>query len=256
MTSLAGLLVVLVASAPGAASAPTVRAELVGDGSRVGVRFVIPRGKHIYWSNPGDSGLPTKVVFSLPPGYRAGPVRWPVPEKFVQPGDITGFGYDRELVLWTDIGMPAGGGKPGSKIAATVTWLECDNRECVAGHAELVAEWPPPAIPQLFDRWSAKLPESGATAKPGGTAGSWEISIPWGRRSGKIRWVAAADPRVAVTDVVIRNGGKSSVVACSVGPVPGVSLPRGEYEIVAAYGTFWGDTKGVAVRVPAGGSGK
>jgi hypothetical protein len=256
MTALAGILVAIATAAPAAAGTPTVRAGLVSDGSRVGVRFVIPRGKHIYWSNPGDSGLPTKVVFSLPPGYRAGPVWWPVPGKFVQPGDIAGFGYDRELLLWTDLEMPAGGGNPGWKVGATVTWLECDNRECVAGRAELASAWPPPAIMGLFGRWSAKLPESGATAKPGSAAGSWEISIPWGGRGGKIRWVAAADPRVAVADVAIRKDGDRMAVVCTVGPVPGASLPRGDYEIMAAYSSFWSGPKGVAVRVPAGGAGK
>jgi hypothetical protein len=254
--ALAGLLVALAAAGPAQAAAPTVHADLVADGNRLGVRFVIPRGKHIYWSNPGDAGLPTKVAFRLPRGLRAGPLRWPVPEAFVQPGDIAGFGYEGGLVLWADLDGPPGSPPAGSKVSASVSWLECDDRECVPGHAELSAAWPIPAIAGLFKRWISRLPESGATAAPSGAPGRWEIAIPWTGRRGKVAWVAASDPRVAVTDVTIRNGRDRSVVICTVGAVPGVSLPPGECEIVAGYGSGSGVTRGKVVRIPVRGPGK
>src|ERR1700735_1486374 len=39
-------------------------------------------GWHIYWRNPGDSGLPTTIHWTLPAGFAAGDIQWPVPERF------------------------------------------------------------------------------------------------------------------------------------------------------------------------------
>ena len=62
------------------ARTPHVRVELVseytaaqpGKVAWVGVHFKHDPHWHTYWTNPGDSGLPTKLVWSLPPGFHAG----------------------------------------------------------------------------------------------------------------------------------------------------------------------------------------
>src|SRR5438270_12165051 len=46
-----------------------------------GVHFVLEPGWHIYWRNPGDSGQPPVFHWQLPPGFSAGEVQWPRPEK-------------------------------------------------------------------------------------------------------------------------------------------------------------------------------
>src|SRR5262249_13582465 len=43
----------------------------------------IKPGWHVYWRNPGDSGLPTAITWQLPAGFGAGEIAWPVPEHFV-----------------------------------------------------------------------------------------------------------------------------------------------------------------------------
>src|SRR6516165_7660149 len=58
----------------------------------VDLRLAIKPGWHVYWRNPGDSGLPTAVDWQLTPGFSAGPISWPVPEHFVQ-SDIGNYGY-------------------------------------------------------------------------------------------------------------------------------------------------------------------
>ncbi|MCX7670685.1 MAG: protein-disulfide reductase DsbD family protein, partial [Anaerolineae bacterium] len=37
---------------------------------------------HTYWKNPGDSGLPTTLEWSLPPGFVAGDIEWPTPVSY------------------------------------------------------------------------------------------------------------------------------------------------------------------------------
>ncbi len=51
-------------------------APVPGQPFRLGLRFRLSPGWHIYWRNPGDSGLPPEISFTLPagaPGRGAGP---------------------------------------------------------------------------------------------------------------------------------------------------------------------------------------
>ena len=52
-----------------------------GDTLWLGARFKILPHWHLYWKNPGDSGAPTLIRWHLPPGWRAGEIRWPVPRR-------------------------------------------------------------------------------------------------------------------------------------------------------------------------------
>src|SRR5881275_1758079 len=52
----------------------------------------IAPGWHTYWRNPGDAGLPTEIAWTLPAGFTAGDIMWPVPERFVVDG-LGNYGY-------------------------------------------------------------------------------------------------------------------------------------------------------------------
>ena len=86
-----------------------VQAELFADVSAIqpgkpfwlGVHITIDPGWHVYWKNPGDAGLPTSATLSLPDGFTAGPLEFPTPSRFEQPGDIVVFGYENSVMLLT-----------------------------------------------------------------------------------------------------------------------------------------------------------
>ena len=46
---------------------------------RLALRQQIEAGWHTYWLNPGDSGLPTTIEWTLPQDFKAGPIAWPIP---------------------------------------------------------------------------------------------------------------------------------------------------------------------------------
>src|SRR5687768_7951944 len=106
-TILAPLLGLLAAPALAQPNQDLVKAKLLADVSAVkpgeaftvGLRLSIEPGWHVYWTNPGDSGAPTSVKLKLPAGFKAGPVQYPVPIRFNQPGDVLGYGYEDELML-------------------------------------------------------------------------------------------------------------------------------------------------------------
>jgi DsbC/DsbD-like thiol-disulfide interchange protein len=119
-----------------------VESDEVGSGAVIypAVHFSIPKPWHIYWKNPGDAGLPTKVEFKLPPGFSAGELIWPPHKTFTQPGGLVGYGYEETVALSAPVQIPAGL-PDGEKfeITAEVRWLACYDR-CIPGRAKLTRE--------------------------------------------------------------------------------------------------------------------
>ena len=122
----------------------------------VDVHFTIKPGWHIYWRNPGDSGLPTAIEWHLPPGFSAGSILWPVPERFVQ-GGIGNYGYAGSA----DLLVPITAAKdlvPGSTagLAGEASWLVCADI-CIPGSAKLSLSLPVAAGPVAADPTVAAL---------------------------------------------------------------------------------------------------
>ncbi|HEY6839696.1 MAG TPA: protein-disulfide reductase DsbD domain-containing protein, partial [Chthoniobacterales bacterium] len=69
-----------------------------GEKFRVGVLYQIEPAWHIYWRYSGDSGLPTKIEWQLPPGFKSGGLQWPLPLREKEPGDLAVFDYTSEVL--------------------------------------------------------------------------------------------------------------------------------------------------------------
>lgn len=113
----------------------------------VGVRLVMNPGWHTYWSHPGDSGLATRIEWTLPAGWKAGDVQWPLPSLFGD-GTVKSYGYANEVLLAAVLRPPANA-KGSADITAKVSWLECEEI-CRPGKATLsltVPVDPAPAQP-------------------------------------------------------------------------------------------------------------
>ncbi|HTW51167.1 MAG TPA: protein-disulfide reductase DsbD domain-containing protein [Stellaceae bacterium] len=96
-------------------------------------------GWHIYWKNPGDSGLPTEIDWALPPGFSAGAIEWPVPEQFLQ-GGIGNYGYAGSTDLVVPIAAPTGlAADAQPHLAATVKYLVC-SEICIPGEAQVALD--------------------------------------------------------------------------------------------------------------------
>ncbi|MCB9764845.1 MAG: hypothetical protein H6739_34030 [Alphaproteobacteria bacterium] len=123
---------------------PPVKARLVADRSApapgaplvIGVLYEIPPEWHIYWANPGDSGLATTASLTAPAGFDAPPEpAYPGPERFVSPGDITSYGYEGTAMLLWRLQVPPEAAGPATFTART-DWLAC-KQICVKGGADL-----------------------------------------------------------------------------------------------------------------------
>lgn len=107
----------------------------------LGVHLKHEPGWHTYWINPGDSGLPTKLSWTLPQGFSAGEIAWPAPTRF-KVDKLYNFGYTGDAVLPIALAVPASV-TPGSTAALAVEakWLVC-HEVCVPGKARLKLDVP------------------------------------------------------------------------------------------------------------------
>src|SRR6516162_5124494 len=153
-----------------------VKAELVAETASVApasilwvdLHLAIKPGWHVYWRNPGDSGLPTTIDWRLPLGFSAGDISWPVPEQFVQ-SDIGNYGYAGSadlLVPITVLKEVAAGGT--AVLMADASWLACAEI-CIPGGAALsltlpvaAGPTPDPAAAALFAAARQRLPVAAA----------------------------------------------------------------------------------------------
>ena len=116
----------------------------------------IEKGWHTYWVNPGDSGLPTTIDWSLPAGFAAGDIAWPTPRR-IPFGPLISYGYEGQVVLPVSIAVPANIAT-GTDVAITghAAWLVCSN-VCVPEEAEIKLVLPAAAGPATPDPANAAI---------------------------------------------------------------------------------------------------
>ena len=129
------LLSVLAFAAPASAQLdrlPKVHVSLIADRDAVrpggtltvAVEEEIREGWHTYWSNPGEAGAATEIKWMLPPGWKAGAIQWPYPQR--EPvGPLMDYGYEGKVRLLVDLQVPADAAPGEANIAALVQYLVC-----------------------------------------------------------------------------------------------------------------------------------
>jgi thiol:disulfide interchange protein/DsbC/DsbD-like thiol-disulfide interchange protein len=127
---------------------------------RLGLRFQLAPGWHIYWKNPGEAGAPPTLHLDLPQGAGSGDFAWPAPER-ISEGPVVVFGYTGDVLLPLPLSPPSRGNAPLA-ISAHATWLVCA-RICVPEeanfHLDLPAGHPAPAAEAaLFAAADARMP--------------------------------------------------------------------------------------------------
>jgi thiol:disulfide interchange protein/DsbC/DsbD-like thiol-disulfide interchange protein len=138
---------------PAEATTPQVRVRLLaasdavhpGEPILLGIEQKLQPHWHTYWINPGDTGMPTRVDWTLPAGANAGPLQWPVPARF-RTGPVTSYGYENRVTLLARVTVPADAKAGGTfPVHARVSWLVCKD-VCIPQHAELGLALPVQAI--------------------------------------------------------------------------------------------------------------
>lgn len=142
----------------------------------VALRQKVDDGWHTYWRNPGDSGQPTEIAWTLPAGWQAGDIVWPTPTR-MPIGPLLNYGYSGDFLLPVPIQVPASA-KPGSTVTlkARADFLVCE-QTCVPEFAELSIDLPVVAgTPKADAAWGEKIAATLAAApKAAGLKGVWAL---------------------------------------------------------------------------------
>ncbi len=127
---------------------PHIKVQLVSDHQSVspgaaftlGVKFMPEPGWHIYWRNPGDSGLAPEFSWKVTSGVSVKQPLWPYPER-IEVGPLVNYGYGSVLIPFPSTLSAAA--KPGESLPLMlqVKWLVCKD-ECLPGEAMLELNMP------------------------------------------------------------------------------------------------------------------
>lgn len=93
---------------------------------------------HVYWQNPGDSGLPVKIKWDLPEGFEISDIQWPTPDK-ISYDILVNYGYYNEVTLLQTIKAPATLPEGKITLKAKVNILVC-NEICIPESDELTLD--------------------------------------------------------------------------------------------------------------------
>ena len=124
---------------------------------------------HTYWKNPGDSGLPTTLVWKLPEGISTGEIQWPTPKQ-LKLGPLMNYGYEDTLLLTVPVTVAAGFSAPTVAVKLRAEWLVC-KEVCIPEFGEFTLAVPTAAATaahaDLFSAADARVPKllAQATAK-------------------------------------------------------------------------------------------
>lgn len=130
-----------------------VRAELVaqapggvapGQPLTLGLLLTHQPEWHTYWLNPGDSGLPTQLQWTLPAGVDAGEIAWPVPRK-IPIGNLANYGYEGQVLLPVPMTVSSqfapAPGQTQASFQLHASWLVC-RMECVPEEGSFTLQVP------------------------------------------------------------------------------------------------------------------
>lgn len=76
-----------------------------GEDIRIATTVKLAPHWHVYWSNPGDSGLPVKIDWKLPEGFEISEIKWPVPDK-ISYDILVNYGYYDSVTLIQTLTVP------------------------------------------------------------------------------------------------------------------------------------------------------
>lgn len=251
-----------------------VRARIVTDARSLdpggqltlGVLLEMAPGWHIYWKNPGDSGLATEVQLGLPPGFAAGPLLWPLPIEFSQPGNLIGYGYEGSVLLASEVRVPDRLPAQPLTVKASVSWLACKD-VCVLGSAELEETLPLDVgevaqTAAAITGWRTNLPEpepSGDLPFELSTTGGLDPEARGGELSLWLRWPSAPSgvecfpepgDRLKVSNPKVQTRGSLSRIDVQLTRVGSSDGAAEDLSSLVVFHDASGARRGVEIRVP------
>jgi thiol:disulfide interchange protein DsbD len=227
----------------------------------LGIKVNIDAGYHIYWKNPGDSGIATDVKLTMPDGFKAGDLLFPLPSRLEFPGPVVNYGYTKSVMLMVRVTPPKD--LPVGKsvtISAAGSWLVCDENNCIPGSGNMsvdlpVADTAAPANADDFKEWTSQLPltqdptdiasSSNSLALSNGN-GEASVSIGWKKVPSDLQYFPGPLKTGDVSNVKLTTTGDSTKMTFDVKSFKGDEPVTGLLTFTSAAGT----KVGIEISIP------
>lgn len=174
------------AQAPVASTATLISEEAViapGSTFTVALQLSHPEGWHSYYQHSGGVELPPTVEWTLPEGFSAGPIQWPVPK--VKDGYFgKSFIYEGSPTFLINLTAPASlAAGETITVTAQANWQICQ-QSCIDERKTLSISLPTGPTPQkdpshipLFEKARAAIPAAADGWKFSASPGSADVTI-------------------------------------------------------------------------------
>jgi len=268
-----GLLMSAVIKARAAAPDNLVQPELLADTNgvvpgkafTVGLLLHIAPNWHVYWINPGDAGAATTLKLTLPAGFKVSEVRYPVPQKLPQPGGLTVYAYEKEVMLLVTVTPPRiMKGIQVVPISAEAAWCVCDPSQCILARQNFnisvpVTDAAEPAHDDVFAEWESRVPIAASAAFTGmdvetiyapGSKGGLPTVIAhwrWAPPMATYEWLPGPADDLTVTAKSVQTTGRDTTIILSADPVKGIPPKSSMLSGVLAYYVPDSPARGVAI---------
>ncbi len=100
------------------------------------IKMKVSERWHTYWKNPGEGGIPIEIEAALPDGWKLDEIQYPAPKRLLT-GELPSFGYEGEVIFPVTIHPPKDAQGSLPEIKAKLSWLTCNESNCVPGEAKL-----------------------------------------------------------------------------------------------------------------------
>jgi thiol:disulfide interchange protein DsbD len=137
----------------------TLKAAWLEEGhAKAGVLFELDEGWHLYWRNPGDTGLAPRFEWQMS-GAEPGEMEWPLPTRFEDAEiEMVSYGYEDEVLLAVPVRWRPG--EMPEHIGVALHFLACAS-QCIPGTLELSMPFPARRSAEalaLFGTWQERVP--------------------------------------------------------------------------------------------------
>lgn len=95
-----------------------------GGETTIGLHINLEEGWHVYWRNPGDSGIPVRIRWVNEPSFETSELKWPYPSTFRE-GHLVTYGYKDETLIMIPVSIPTGIRAGTLTAEARIEYLVC-----------------------------------------------------------------------------------------------------------------------------------
>ncbi len=240
-----------------------------GQKLQVGIKFTMAPGWHIYWKNPGDSGMSPTFRWTLPGGGAARMMRgsewsatepqFPVPVRWEDMG-IVGYGYAGTVVFPAEVTVPAST-TPGQtvELGVLVDYMIC-KEICLTEHASAKVELTVAAgsaeseevaeAARSLKAAREALPAT-AEAEVDWTDGGLVLRVPVPPGAKNVQAFPNPPDGMVVDGIDVTTDGGRATATIQIRRMAGHEVRDAQFEVVFGYDTNQG-RRGVSVMVPTG----